>query len=60
VIDLAKVRKGQRVRLADGRVVIVSGLYLSGTGPTLMVKDDASQTAAQNVPTEDVKEFVEA
>ena len=59
MIDLTKIRKGVRVKLASGEVVVVSGLYLSGDGPALMVKDNPNQTAARNVPASRVVEVME-
>lgn len=59
MIDLSKVRKGSVVKLKAGEAVRVTGLYLSGDGPVLMVKKDPSQTAAQNVPLGQVEEIVE-
>lgn len=58
-VDLSKIRKGSRVRLASGDVVLVSGLYLSGDGPVLMVKDGSSPVAARNVPASQVTEVLE-
>lgn len=60
MIDFSKVQKGTQVVLKDGRKVFVSGLYLSGTGPMLMVKGNPGQTAAENVNLELVLEIVEA
>lgn len=58
MIDLSKLLKGAKVRLKDGRVVTVSGMYLSGGGPCLMVRE-GSATVNQNVPIEDVQEILE-
>ena len=60
MIDFSKVRKGAKVRLNDGRLVVVSGMYLSATGLALMVKSDTNQTVTQNVGADEVKELVEA
>jgi len=59
-LDVAKLKKGARVRLLSGRVLVVSGMYLSATGPTLMLKDNPSQLTAENVEIGQVLEIVEA
>lgn len=59
MIDLSKVRKGSRVRLTDGRVVLVVGSYMSGTGLMFTVKDNPAQAVAQNVNVEMVVELLE-
>ena len=59
MIDFSKLRKGVRVKLASGDVVVVTGLYLSGNGPALMVKDNPSQVAARNVGADEVVEVME-
>jgi len=59
-LDLAKLVKGARVRLLSGRVLVVSGMYLSATGPALMLKDNPSQLTAENVEIGQVLEIVEA
>ena len=57
--DLGKLRKGAKVRLADGRTLSLVGIYLSATGPTLMVKENPALAAAQNVEVEQLSEIVE-
>ena len=59
MIDLSKVRKGVKVRLTDGRVVIVAGSYMSATGLMFTVKDNPAQAVAQNVNIEMVTEIQE-
>lgn len=60
MIDLSKVRKGAHVRLTDGRVMVVAGMYLSATGPMLSVKpENSGQMTAQPVNLEMVAEILE-
>ena len=59
-LDVAKLVKGARVRLLSGRVLVVSGMYLSATGPALMLKDNPAQLTAENVEIGQVLEIVEA
>ncbi len=57
--DFSKLRKGAKVRLADGRTLALVGLYLSASGPTLMVKEHPSHPTSQNVDVEQLSEIVE-
>lgn len=57
--DISKLRKGAKVSLVDGRVMVLSGMYLSATGPTLMVKENPALATSQNVEVEQVSEIVE-
>ena len=59
-LDVTKLVKGARVRLLSGRVLTVSGMYLSASGPALMLKDNPSQLTAENVEIGQVLEIVEA
>ena len=59
-LDVRKLIKGARVRLLSGRVLTVSGMYLSASGPALMLKENPSQTTAENVEIGQVLEIVEA
>lgn len=47
------------LKLKDGRKVVVTGLYLSITGPMLMTKLNPSQLVSYNVPFEDVESVSE-
>jgi hypothetical protein len=60
VIDVSKIRKGVKVRLEDGGVRVVVGVYLSATGLMLSVKpENSGQMAAQPVNLEMVAEILE-
>lgn len=56
--NLSAVRKGMGLKLKDGRNVILAGLYLSTTGPMLMIKANPSQLVCHNVPFEDVEDVL--
>jgi hypothetical protein len=57
--DFSKLRKGAKVRLADGRTLALAGLYLSATGPVFMVKESPTHPTSQNVEVELISEIVE-
>lgn len=59
MIDFSKIQKGAKVKLKDGTVVKVHGMYLSSDGPVLMCKRDPSVVAGMNVPVDRVEEIVE-
>ena len=59
LIDFSKLKKGSKVELSDGRVVVVSGVYMSVDGPMLMVKANPTQVSGENVSLSDVKKFAE-
>lgn len=58
MIDFSKVKKGTSLVLVDGRTVIVSGVFMSATGISFMVKANSGQTCAENINLEMVKEIV--
>ena len=60
LIDFSKLKKGSKIVLADGRTVVVSGVYMSVDGPMLMVKVNPGQMSGENVSLSDVKKFAEA
>lgn len=59
MIDFGKIQKGSIVKLKDGSMVKVHGLYLSSDGPVLMCKRDPNVVAGMNVPIDRVEELVE-
>ncbi len=59
MIDFSKVKKGTQLVLVDGRRVIVSGVYMSATGISFMVKGSPGQACAENINLEMIQEIVE-
>lgn len=57
-VDLARLRKGSKVKHSDGRELHVSGMYLSTDGPVLMAKLSPTQVVAENVPLANVDSVV--
>ncbi len=57
-LDFTKLRKGTKLRLKDGRPMHLSGLYLSNDGPVFMVKLSPTQTVAENVPVQNIDDFI--
>lgn len=55
--ELEKVRKNSQIKLKDGRKMLITGLYLGGDGPVLMMKTSPTQAVAQNVALSDVDDF---
>lgn len=55
--ELEKIRKNSQIKLKDGRKMLVTGIYLGGDGPVLMMKMSPTQTVASNVALSDVDDF---
>lgn len=57
-LDFAKLRKGSKLKLKDGRPMHLSGLFLSSDGPVFMVKLSPTQAVAENVPIEHIDDLI--
>mgnify|MGYP001571672915 CR=1 FL=1 len=58
-LDFSKLRKGSKVKHADGRTLTVSGIFMSSDGPALMVKQSPTDATGQNVPFSNILEILE-
>lgn len=58
-VDASKLKKGVKIRLETGEVLIVRGCYMSTTGIMVTAKDNPSTATDRNVPIQAVREIVE-
>lgn len=57
-MDISKLRPGTKIRVKDGSVLFVKGMYMSPDGPVVTAVEGPGKLCARNVPAKDVVEIV--
>jgi hypothetical protein len=58
-VDVLKLRKGRKIIIKGGEVLIVQGAYMSSDGVTITAKDSPASIVARNVPLEQIESVIE-
>lgn len=57
-VEASQIRKGQKIRLENGRVLVVRGSFLSTEGIVITAREGQAQFD-WSIPLKDIKEIIE-
>ena len=58
-VDIAKLKKGEKIKTSDGAVLVIRGCYMSTDG-VIFTANDGGGIVDRNVPLKDILEVVDA